>query len=65
MLDGAWPLRDYPDGSLQGAWPPPTYMASAGAQLITKGSAPYIRVLARRNVKASAAFGNTGLPCFR
>ena len=32
LLDGDWPLRDYPDASLQGAWPPLTYLASAGAQ---------------------------------
>lgn len=34
LLDGDWPLRDYPDASLQGAWPPLTYLASAGAQII-------------------------------
>lgn len=34
LLDGDWPLRDYPDASLQGAWPPVTYLASAGAQEI-------------------------------
>ncbi len=34
LLDGDWPLRDYPDASLQGAWPPVTYLASAGAQKI-------------------------------
>lgn len=34
LLDGEWPLRDYPDASLQGAWPPLTYLASAGAQLV-------------------------------
>jgi hypothetical protein len=34
LLDGDWPLRDYPDGSLQGAWPPVTYLASAAAQRV-------------------------------
>lgn len=34
LLDGDWPLRDYPDASLQGAWPPLTYLASAGAQTL-------------------------------
>jgi hypothetical protein len=34
LLAGEWPLRDYADASLQGAWPPLTYLASAGAQLV-------------------------------
>ena len=33
VLAGEWPLRDFADASLQGAWPPLTYLASAGAQL--------------------------------
>jgi hypothetical protein len=32
LFEGDWPLRDYPDASLQGAWPPVTYLASAAAQ---------------------------------
>ena len=34
LLDGDWPLRDYSDGSLQGMWPPLSYLASAGAQVV-------------------------------
>jgi len=34
LLAGEWPLRDYADASLQGAWPPLTYLASAGAQVL-------------------------------
>ena len=34
LFVGDWPLRDYPDASLQGMWPPLTYLASAGAQLV-------------------------------
>src|SRR5688572_30647589 len=34
LLAGEWPLRDYPDASLQGAWPPLAYLTSAGAQLL-------------------------------
>jgi hypothetical protein len=34
LLAGEWPLRDYADASLQGAWPPVTYLASAGAQIL-------------------------------
>lgn len=34
LLDGEWPLRDYADSSLGGAWPPLSYVASAAAQMI-------------------------------
>ena len=34
LLAGEWPLRDYADASLQGAWPPLAYLASAGAQIV-------------------------------
>jgi hypothetical protein len=34
LLDGEWPLRDYADASLGGAWPPLSYLTSAAAQIV-------------------------------
>lgn len=56
LLIGEWPLRDYADASLQGAWPPLTYMASAGAQLVFGQSLLAEGVLTVAAVAFGAAF---------